>query len=61
MQFPKNTTVAEVIELTLERFSIAEGVVDGSDEVEDKLAKRISLAHVRYGLAVQLGGQGEWM
>ena len=61
MQFPKNTTVAEVIELALERFGIAEGVVDSSDEVEDQLAKRISLARVRYGLTVQLDGQGEWM
>lgn len=59
LQFPKNTTVAEVIELALERFGIAEGVVDGGDEVEDKLAKRISLARVRYGLAVQIDGQGE--
>ncbi|KAF8522320.1 hypothetical protein JB92DRAFT_2888045 [Gautieria morchelliformis] len=56
LQFPKNTTVAEVIELALERFGIAEGVVDGGDEIEDKLAKRISLARVRYGLAVQMDG-----
>jgi hypothetical protein len=59
LQFPKNTTVAEVIELALERFGIAEGVVDGGDKVEDKLAKRISLARVRYGLAVQMDGRGE--
>jgi len=56
LPFPKNTTVAEVIELALERFGIAEGVVDGGDEIEDKLAKRISLARVRYGLAVQMDG-----
>ena len=61
LQFPKNTTVAEVIELALERFGITEGVVDGGDEVEGKLAKRISLARVKYGLAVQLDGQSEWM
>ena len=58
LPFPKNTTVAEVIELALERFGIAEGVVDGGDEIEDKLAKRISLARVRYGLAVQMDGLG---
>jgi hypothetical protein len=57
--FPKNTTVAEVIEASLERFGIAEGVVDGGDEVEDKLAKRRSQSRVRYGLAVETGdGQG---
>ena len=56
--FPKNTTVAEVIELGLERFGISEGVVDGGDEVEDKLAKRRSQPRVRYGLSVQFEGQG---
>jgi len=56
--FPKNTTVAEVIELGLERFGISEGVVDGGDEVEDKLAKRRSQSRVRYGLSVQVEGQG---
>ncbi|KAJ3531121.1 hypothetical protein NMY22_g8287 [Coprinellus aureogranulatus] len=40
--FPKNITVAEVIELGLERFGILEGVVDGGDEVEDKYTKRSS-------------------
>lgn len=59
LHFPKNSTVAEVIELALERFGIAEGVVDGGDEVEDKLAKRISLARVRYGLAAVVDSQGE--
>ncbi|KAL0580604.1 protein phosphatase regulator [Marasmius crinis-equi] len=50
--FPKNVTVAEVIELGLERFGILEGVVDGGDEVEDKLTKRRSNAsRVRYGLS----------
>ncbi|EGO04219.1 hypothetical protein SERLA73DRAFT_100458 [Serpula lacrymans var. lacrymans S7.3] len=55
--FPKNVTVAEVIELGLERFGILEGVVDGGDEVEDKLTKRRSTSRVRYGLAVDAGGQ----
>ena len=38
-QVSKNVTVAEVIELGLERFGILEGVVDGGDEVEDKFTK----------------------
>ncbi|TRM56304.1 hypothetical protein BD626DRAFT_256499 [Schizophyllum amplum] len=54
--FPKNVTVAEVIELGLERFGILEGVVDGGDEVEDKMTKRRSMARVRYGLSVNTGG-----
>ncbi|KAJ6586805.1 hypothetical protein DFH09DRAFT_235062 [Mycena vulgaris] len=53
--FPKNVTVAEVIEIGLERFGIEEGVVDGGDEVEDKLSKRRSAVRVRYGLAVDIG------
>jgi hypothetical protein len=57
--FPKNVTVAEVIELGLERFGIQEGVVDGGDEVEDKLSKRMSMVRVRYGLAVSVNGQGK--
>ena len=57
--FPKNVTVAEVIELGLERFGILEGVVDGGDEVEDKLTKRRSMARVRYGLAIDTGSQGQ--
>jgi hypothetical protein len=56
--FPKNVTVAEVIELGLERFGILEGVVDGGDEVEDKLSKRQSSLRVRYSLAVRENGQG---
>ncbi|KAG6867671.1 hypothetical protein C0993_012550 [Termitomyces sp. T159_Od127] len=52
--FPKNATVAEVIELGLERFGIEEGVVDGGDEVEDKTSKRRSATRVRYGLCVVL-------
>ncbi|KAF5384636.1 hypothetical protein D9757_007468 [Collybiopsis confluens] len=55
--FPKNVTVAEVIEIGLERFGMLEGVVDGGDEVEDKLAKRRSSSRVRYGLTVDIGGQ----
>ncbi|KAF8335029.1 uncharacterized protein EI90DRAFT_392664 [Cantharellus anzutake] len=50
--FPKNTTVAEVIEASLERFGIVEGVVEGGDDVEDKPVKRRSSSRVRYGLSV---------
>jgi hypothetical protein len=57
--FPKNVTVAEVIELGLERFGILEGVVDGGDEVEDKLTKRRSSSRVRYGLFVESGNNGQ--
>ena len=56
--FPRNVTVAEVIELGLERFGILEGVVDGGDEVEDKLTKRRSSSRVRYSLTVDVGGKG---
>ncbi|KAF9233531.1 hypothetical protein BU15DRAFT_90308 [Melanogaster broomeanus] len=49
--FPKNVTVAEVIELGLERFGILEGVV------EDKLTKRRSSTKVRYWLTTSTNGQ----
>ncbi|KAG6917945.1 hypothetical protein DXG01_000383 [Tephrocybe rancida] len=53
--FPKNATVAEVIEIGLERFGISDGVVDGGDEIEDKSTKRRSSTRVRYGLFVNTG------
>lgn len=59
--FPKNITVAEVIELGLERFGITEGVVDGGDEVEDKTTKRRSSCRVRYGLFIEVGNQGSFI
>ncbi|KAH9887608.1 hypothetical protein C8Q73DRAFT_794614 [Cubamyces lactineus] len=55
--FPKNITVAEVIEQGLDRFGIPEGVVDGGDEIEDKLTKRRSSSRVRYGLTVEVNGR----
>lgn len=58
-KFPKNVTVAEVIELGLERFGILEGVVDGGDDVEDKSGKRQSSLRVRYMLRVNVDGQGK--
>ncbi|KAH9843488.1 uncharacterized protein C8Q71DRAFT_728653 [Rhodofomes roseus] len=54
---PRNVTVAEVIEIGLERFGILEGVVDGGDEIEDKATKRRSSSRVRYGLNVDVGGK----
>ncbi|KZT38703.1 hypothetical protein SISSUDRAFT_718026 [Sistotremastrum suecicum HHB10207 ss-3] len=58
--FPKNTTVAEVIELGLERFGILEGVVDGGDDVDDKVTKRRSHSRVKYGLSVLIDGHGAY-
>jgi hypothetical protein len=58
--FPKNITVAEVIEIGLERFGIPDGVVDGGDEVEDKNTKRRSSSRVRYVLNVLVDGKGWW-
>lgn len=55
---PANTTVAEAIETSFDRFGIAEGVVDGGDIVEDKLSNRKSITRVRYGLAVRMGSEG---
>ena len=56
--FPKNITVAEVIEIGLERFGIPDAVVDGGDEVEDKNIKRRSSSRVRYVLNVLVDGKG---
>jgi len=55
--FPKNITVAEVIEIGLERFGIPDAVVDGGDEVEDKNIKRRSSSRVRYVLNVLVDGK----
>jgi hypothetical protein len=58
--FPANTTVAEAVEVGLDRFGISDGVVDGGDEVEDKLSQRKSVARVRYGLSARdQAGQGQ--
>lgn len=53
LTFPRNTTVAEVVEEGLDRFGISEGVVEGGDDVEDRPSRRKSKLHVKYGLAVQ--------
>ena len=54
--FPKNITVAEVIEIGLERFGIPDAVVDGGDEVEDKNIKRRSSS---LGAEASADGPGE--
>ncbi|WVF68607.1 hypothetical protein IAT40_003377 [Kwoniella sp. CBS 6097] len=54
---PRNANVVEAIEQGLERFGINEGVVDGGDDVEDKVGKRRSMARVRYSLAAIINGE----
>ncbi|WRT69525.1 uncharacterized protein IL334_006512 [Kwoniella shivajii] len=54
---PRNANVVEVIEQGLDRFGIQEGVVDGGDDVEDKVGKRRSITRVRYSLAAIVNGQ----
>lgn len=54
MLFPRNINVFEAIEHTLDAFGISEGVVDGGDDVEEKVSKRRSVSKVRYGLSVKL-------
>lgn len=56
---PRNVTVLEAVEQGLERFGIQEGVVDGGDEIEDKIGKRRSMARVRYSLIASVDGEGE--
>lgn len=51
LTIPTNSTVAEVIEQSLNGFGIFEGVVDGGDDVESHLDGRKSA--VRYRLAVK--------
>jgi len=55
---PKSITVAEVTEIGLESFGIQDGVIDGGEEVEDKMTKRRSIVCVRYGLMVAVDGHG---
>ncbi|KAM0788487.1 hypothetical protein ACM66B_001620 [Microbotryomycetes sp. NB124-2] len=54
--FPRNVNVADVIEAGLDRFGIVDGVVDGGDEVEDRLSKRRSVTRVKYRLTVEKDG-----
>ncbi|GAA6005122.1 hypothetical protein JCM11491_002584 [Sporobolomyces phaffii] len=54
--FPKNANVSDVIEAGLDRFGIVDGVVDGGDEVEDRVSRRRSVTRVKYSLAVDRDG-----
>lgn len=57
--FPANANISEVIETSLDHFGVVGGVVDGGDQVEDKLSKRRSISRVRYRLAAaDPSGQG---
>lgn len=56
MLFPRNINVSEAIEHTLDAFGISEGVVDGGDDVEEKVSKRRSVSKVRYGLSIKHPG-----
>ncbi|GAA5946219.1 hypothetical protein JCM3765_000157 [Sporobolomyces pararoseus] len=55
--FPKNANVSDVIEAGLDRFGIVDGVVDGGDEVEDRVSRRRSITRVKYSLAVDRDGK----
>lgn len=57
--FPRNANVSEVVETALDRFGVSDGVVDGGDEVEDRLSRRRSALRVKYSLAVEKDGKGE--
>lgn len=54
LAFPKNATVAEVIETGLDRFGIEDGVVEGGDDVEERTSRRRSRPRVKYGLSVDI-------
>ncbi|GAA5858566.1 hypothetical protein JCM8547_007362 [Rhodosporidiobolus lusitaniae] len=55
--FPRNANVSEVVEAALDRFGIADGVVDGGDEVEDRVSRRRSNTRVKYSLAAEKDGR----
>ncbi len=54
LPFPRNATVAEVVETALDRFGISEGVVEGGDDVEEKMQYRRSKQRIRYSLSVDI-------
>ncbi|CAO1630787.1 unnamed protein product [Parajaminaea phylloscopi] len=58
LSLPRNVTVAEVVEAGLDRFGIADGLVEGGDDVEDRTNRRRSKQRLRYGLAVDVKRQG---
>lgn len=58
LSLPRNATVAEVVEMGLDRFGIYDGLVEGGDDVEDRTSRRRSKPRVKYGLAVDVKRQG---
>ena len=54
---PRNATIVEAIEQGLERFAIQDGVVDGGDDVEDRVGHRRGLA--KYVLTAASSGRGQ--
>lgn len=60
LNFAKNATVAEVIESALSHFQVFEGVVDGGDEVEERMPNARGRSRVKYSLSVvtDAGEQG---
>ncbi|CAO1623603.1 unnamed protein product [Jaminaea pallidilutea] len=59
LSLPRNATVADVIELGLDRFGIVEGVVEGGDDVETRSSRRRSKPRIRYSLTVDVKRQGQ--
>ncbi|PWN28779.1 hypothetical protein BDZ90DRAFT_230788 [Jaminaea rosea] len=58
LSLPRNATVAEVVEAGLDRFGIADGLVEGGDDVEERTSRRRSRPRVRYSLTVDVKRQG---
>ena len=58
LSFAKNATVAEVIESALSHFQVYEGVVDGGDQVDERVPAARRRSRVKYGLSV-VTDQGE--
>ncbi|KAL9934594.1 hypothetical protein V8E36_006369 [Tilletia maclaganii] len=57
LAFPRNTTVAEVIETGLDRFGIGDGVVEGGDDVEDRPTRsNRGKGRIKYKLTALIDG-----
>lgn len=59
LSMAKSATVGEAIEAGIDRFGIAEGVIDGGDDVEEKPHTRKSIVKVRYILVAKQSGSDE--
>lgn len=53
LSMAKSATVGEAIEAGIERFGIAEGVIDGGDDVEEKAHPRKAVSKMRYVLVAR--------